>query len=66
MEQMQYETAVKRLEEIVAALEKGGITLDDAVKLFEEGAALADFCNTALKNAELKITALRAEEPDDE
>ena len=58
MEQMQYETAIKRLEEIVALLEKGGQTLDESVKLFEEGAALAAFCNKALKDAELKITKL--------
>jgi exodeoxyribonuclease VII small subunit len=55
---MQYETAVKRLEEIVALLEKGGQTLDESVKLFEEGATLAAFCNKALKEAELKITKL--------
>ena len=67
MEQMQYETAVKRLEEIVAELEKGGKTLDEAVKLFEEGAALASFCNKALKDAELKITSLtETEGADDE
>lgn len=58
MEPMQYETAVKRLEEIVALLEKGGQTLDESVKLFEEGASLAAFCNKALKEAELKITRL--------
>jgi exodeoxyribonuclease VII small subunit len=58
MEQMQYETAIKRLEEIVALLEKGGQTLDESVKLFEEGASLAAFCNKALKDAELKITKL--------
>ena len=62
MEQLQYEIAVKRLEEIVAALEKGGVTLDEAVKLFEEGAKLAAFCNKALKDAELKITQLSAAE----
>ena len=58
MEPMQYETAVKRLEEIVALLEKGGQTLDESVQLFEEGASLAAFCNKALKDAELKITKL--------
>ena len=65
MEQMQYETAIKRLEEIVALLEKGGQTLDESVKLFEEGASLAAFCNKALKDAELKITKL-SEAGDDE
>ena len=58
MEQMQYETAIKRLEEIVALLEKGGQTLDESVRLFEEGASLAAFCNKALKDAELKISKL--------
>ena len=65
MEQMQYETAIKRLEEIVALREKGGQTLDESVKLFEEGASLAAFCNKALKDAELKITKL-SEAGDDE
>ena len=66
MEQMKYETAIRRLEEIVAALEKGGVPLDEAVKLFEEGAKLSDFCNKALKNAELKITQLTAEDAGNE
>ena len=65
MEQMQYETAIKRLEEIVALLEKGGLSLDESVRLFEEGASLSAFCNKALKDAELKITKLtEAGEPD--
>ena len=66
MENMTYETAITRLEAIVASLEKGGATLDESVKLFEEGAALSAFCSDALKNAELKITKLTAgEEKDD-
>ena len=55
---MTYEQAIVRLEEIVAILEKGGTPLDDAVKLFEEGAALSRLCNEKLKKAELKITEL--------
>ncbi len=65
MEQMKYETAIKRLEEIVAALEKGGASLEESVKLFEEGASLAAFCNKALKEAELKISALDLQEEKD-
>ena len=58
MPKLTYEAAEKRLEEIVNELQQGGQSLDDAVKLFEEGAKLSDFCNQALKNAELKITKL--------
>ena len=63
---MTYEQAIKRLEEIVNELEKGGKSLDESVKLFEEGAALSKFCDEALKNAELKITKLTSSENNDE
>lgn len=62
MAELKYETAIKRLEEIVSILEKGGTPLDESVKLFQEGASLSKFCNEALKNAELKITELTAGE----
>lgn len=59
-----YETAVKRLQEIVKSLENGGLPLEESVKLFEEGAKLAKFCNNELKNAEQKIIALEDVEED--
>ena len=58
MKEMTYEQAEKRLEEIVNELQQGGKTLDESVRLFEEGAALSDFCAKALRDAELKITKL--------
>lgn len=59
-----YESAVKRLQEIVKALENGGLPLEESVKLFEEGAKLAKFCNSELKKAEQKIIALEDIEED--
>lgn len=53
-----FETAMARLEEIVALLEGGNCTLDESLKLFEEGARLTAFCNESLKAAEQKITQL--------
>lgn len=53
-----FETAMARLEEIVALLEGGKCTLDESLKLFEEGARLTAFCNESLKAAEQKITQL--------
>lgn len=58
MADLTYETASKRLEEIVKELETGGKSLDESVKLFEEGAKLAQFCNNALKQAEQRIISL--------
>ena len=56
-----FEAAMKRLEEIVAALEGGKCTLDESLKLFEEGTKLTAFCSAQLKNAEQKILKLTAD-----
>lgn len=58
MKEHTFETAMKRLEEITAALEGGNLALDDSLKLYEEGAKLADFCSKKLEEAQLKITQL--------
>ena len=51
MKKMKYEDAVSRLEEIVEALESGDKSLDESMKLFEEGTKLCSYCNELLKNA---------------
>ena len=61
-----YEDGVKKLQEIVKALESGGMTLDESVKLFEAGAALSKFCSGELEKAERKIVLLEEAERGDE
>ncbi len=56
-----FEKAIKRLEEIVNALEKNEASLDESIKLFEEGTKLAALCTNKLKSAEQKITELTKE-----
>lgn len=63
MKDMTYEKAMERLSEIVRILDEGKLSLDGSVKLFEEGAALAKFCDSCLKDAEMKIIRLQ-DEPD--
>ena len=53
-----FEEALARLEEIVALLEKGDAPLDQSLELYEEGAALVRRCNTALEQAERRVTIL--------
>lgn len=53
-----YEESMQKLEQIVSRLESGEATLDESLKLFEEGAKLAAFCSKALDTAEQKITTL--------
>lgn len=56
--EMTFEGAIARLEEIVRALEKGSEALDSSLELFEEGIALVKFCNSKLDSAEQKIKIL--------
>lgn len=65
MADITFEQAMSRLEQIVAALEGGRCTLDDSLKLFEEGTRLTAFCSKQLKEAEQKINKLTAVEAGD-
>ena len=53
-----FEKALAELEGIVATLEKGDLSLDAALKHFERGINLTRQCQTALKEAELKVEKL--------
>ncbi|MBQ3824197.1 MAG: exodeoxyribonuclease VII small subunit [Clostridia bacterium] len=58
---MGFEEKLKRLEEITAALESGSVKLDEAMKLYEEGAALSKELTEILGKAEQKVTFLTSE-----
>lgn len=50
-----FETALKRLEEIVRKLEAGDASLDSTLELFEEGVRLSRLCHTKLEQAERRV-----------
>jgi exodeoxyribonuclease VII small subunit len=53
-----FEQAMARLEEISQLLESGEISLEDSIKLYEEGVKLIDLCQKRLNEAEKKILIL--------
>ena len=53
-----FETNLGELEKVVAALEKGDVSLDEMLTLFEKGVKLTQNCTAALDCAEQKITVL--------
>ena len=57
--ELSFEQALQRLEEIVAALEKGDVTLSDSMTMFEEGTALIHKCSTMLDSAEQQVVRLK-------
>ncbi|MDR2909497.1 MAG: exodeoxyribonuclease VII small subunit [Oscillospiraceae bacterium] len=61
---LSFELAIKRLDEIVASLDSGVLSLDDSLALFAEGAGLVTFCNKSLEDAKLRLNELfPVEEP---
>lgn len=54
-----FETSLRRLEEIARLLDKEDLGLDNAILLYEEGIELSKFCFSRLKEAEIKITTLK-------
>lgn len=53
-----FEEALKRLEEIVAAMEGGNLPLDQALERYEEGVRLSRLCAATLDDAEKRIEML--------
>ena len=53
-----FETALKKLEEVVKKLEGGELSLDDSLKAFEEGVKLSGFCSRKLNDAEKRVEVL--------
>jgi exodeoxyribonuclease VII small subunit len=53
-----FEHSLTRLEEIVGKLESANLSLDDAMKLFEEGVQLSRDCQKHLEQAEGKVEIL--------
>ncbi|MBQ4244154.1 MAG: exodeoxyribonuclease VII small subunit [Clostridia bacterium] len=66
MENFNFEKAVEKLEKTVEKLEKGDLSLDEMMKLYEEGVSLSSQCSKALDEAEFKITELSAKGNTDE
>lgn len=53
-----FEESIKELEDVVARLERGDVTLDESLTLFEKGIKLSKYCQTKLDEAEKKVKIL--------
>lgn len=61
-----FEKSISELENIVAQLESGDITLDESIKLFERGTKLTNDCRKTLETAKQKIITLTEAEKENE
>lgn len=62
IEGMSFEEAMAALEQVVGALERGEVPLDQSIALYERGAKLKAHCAEKLKDAEEKVELIRAQE----
>jgi len=58
MAEIKFEDALKKLEKIVDDLERGDLSLDEALKKYQEGIELSRTCAQRLENAKKKIEVL--------
>jgi exodeoxyribonuclease VII small subunit len=58
MTEIKFEEALKKLEKIVEDLEKGDLSLDEALKKYQEGVELSRQCSQRLETAKKKIDLL--------
>lgn len=50
-----FEEAITRLEQIVRAMERGDVALEESLKLFQEGTELVRSCQKLLDQAQLQV-----------
>jgi exodeoxyribonuclease VII small subunit len=50
-----FEESMQRLEQIVRAMERGDVALEESLKLFQEGTELVRSCNKLLDEAQLQV-----------
>ncbi len=62
MESLSYEEAYAQLETAVSALQDGQMPLEEALRHYEEGMKLAQYCNELLQKAELRVQQLDVDE----
>jgi exodeoxyribonuclease VII small subunit len=60
-----FEEAYRRLEAAVEQLSAGGLPLEESLRLFEQGMALANYCSTLLDRAELRVQQVGQLPPDE-
>ena len=54
-----FEDALRELEDIVTSLERGDVSLGDAITAFERGTALKAHCQSRLEEARMKVEQIR-------
>lgn len=61
-QKLTYEEAAQGLEEVILRLERGDLTLEEALAAFEEAVTLVNYCKKMLNSAEQRLALLLEQE----
>ena len=59
LEKLTFEKAIKELEELVDSLDKGDVSLDEAITAYDRGSQLKDYCQKKLHEAKMKVESIQ-------
>ena len=60
LEKMNFEEAIKELENLVDSLDKGDVSLDEAIAAYDRGSQLKDHCQKKLDEAKMKVETIQS------
>ena len=60
LEKMTFEEAIKELERLVDSLDKGNVSLDEAIAAYDRGSQLKDYCQKKLHDAKMKVETIQS------
>ena len=60
LEKMTFEDAMKELENLVDALDKGDVSLDEAIAAYDRGSQLKDHCQKKINEAKMKVETIQS------
>ena len=65
LEKLTFEDAMKELEKLVDSLDKGDISLDEAIAAYDRGSKLKDYCQKKLHEAKMKVETIQSSDNTD-
>ncbi len=65
LEKLTFEEAMKELELLVDSLDKGEISLDEAIAAYDRGSQLKDYCQKKLHEAKMKVETIQSSDNTD-
>ena len=66
IKELSFEEAYERLNEMAGQLERGNLSLEESLALYEEGVLLSQHCETLLDKAELRVSQVSADDLSDD